>query len=80
MPREKIVGVEIGAAGVAHARDEGHVLRHAAIHRFSLHRAAGIVRLPVPILDAVGGHVAVPAQGPSVGVVFFLKRIVMIGN
>src|ERR1700722_15593413 len=65
--RQKILGVEIGAAGVAHARKKGHFPPHFSTPPLPLDGAARIVPLPVPILDAVDGRVAVPAESTRVG-------------
>src|SRR5271155_5841737 len=45
---EKRLCEKIGAAGMTHARDEAHLLRHGGVGGFGLNGAAGIKRSPSP--------------------------------
>jgi len=40
------LGEKILAAGMPGVRDQTHLLRHIAVGRLALHRAAGVVRGP----------------------------------
>ena len=70
MSREKRLGEKIPAAGMPHASHHPHFFRHRCIRCFSLYRSAGIVGLPIPLLDAARRSIHVSAERALVG--FFL--------
>ena len=72
---QKIGSKEIRAAGMSGPRHETHFCRHGAVGRFSLHRAAGIVGIPSPLLYAARRCVHMAAQSALVGLSSFFSKL-----
>src|SRR5690348_16948894 len=78
MSGEERLGVEIRTAGMAHVRDQAHLLRHLAVRYFPLHGAAGIMRAPGPDGNSASIHIGVAAERALVGAVALGVGIEMI--
>lgn len=77
---QKSGSVEIRAAGMADTRDERHRLGHRTVDHFSLHRAVRVKRRRSRSGQSDWLIVAMGAERATVGIVFLLESIVMIGQ
>src|SRR5260370_10323824 len=80
MRREERFGVEVSAAGMAHARDETHAFRHFAVGSFALHGSAGVVRTPFPHSYSPRRRVAMAADHALIVGLFLFKGVKMIAE
>ena len=63
MRGQKLFCMEITSAGMPHSRRKTHRFGHLAVHHFSLHGSAGIIRTPLKNLHAAHRGIGMAAKG-----------------